>query len=70
MELKHQMILDRIKNQETESNRVPQDILSVHLQLASKIEESNEYVEDPGKLLARNMMGQLYRMKLKVTLSY
>jgi hypothetical protein len=33
------------------------DNLIVNLQLANKIEECNEYIEDPEKVLARNMMG-------------
>ena len=49
---------------------MPMDNLQVNLQLASKIEECSEYIEDPEKLLARNLMGQLYRVKLKITLSY
>ena len=49
---------------------MPKDSLNVNLQLNSVIEECNEYLEDPQALLARNMMGQLYRMKLKLTLSY
>jgi len=49
---------------------MPLDNLNVNLQLSNSIEECNEYLEDPDNLLARNPMGQLYRQKLKITLSY
>ena len=70
MEDKHLAILERIKNTETEQTKMPSDSLNVNLQLGNKIEESGEYMEDPDNILARNPMGQYFRQKLKVTLSY
>lgn len=49
---------------------MPQDSLNVNLQLGSTIEEVKEYLEDPQNTLARTNKGLLYRMKLKVSLSY
>ena len=49
---------------------MPLDNLNVNLQLSNNIEECNEYLDDDEKVLARNPMGQLYRQKLKVTISY
>ena len=49
---------------------MPNDSLSVNLQLSPHIELSSEYVEDPGSLIARNGDGMVYKCKLKVTLSY
>ena len=49
---------------------MPIDNLNVNLQLTPQIEQCNEYLEDPENILARNLMGQLFRMKLKMTLSY
>ena len=61
MEVKHQAIMERIKNTETEQTKKPSDSLNVNLQLGSSIEETGEYMEDPDNLLARNPMGQCYR---------
>jgi hypothetical protein len=41
----------------------------VNLQLARSIEQNGEYIEDEFGIIARNPVGQLYRMKLKMTLS-
>jgi hypothetical protein len=70
MEEKHASILERIRNTETEQTKMPSDSLNVNLQLGNNIEESGEYMEDPDGILARNPMGQYFRQKLKVTLSY
>lgn len=34
------------------------------------IEASNEYIEDPKGIIARNDAGKVIRMKLKVTIGY
>lgn len=70
MDEKHQGIMHKIKMQETEQTRMPTDSLSVNLQLSPQIEQANEYIEDPNNLIARNPVGQLFRCKLKVTLSH
>lgn len=62
--------MDKIKMQETEQVKQPQDKLEVNVQLSTAIEEVREYLDDPENLLAQNPKGMLYRMKLKVTLSY
>ena len=49
---------------------MPTDSLTVNMQLSPAIEQANEYIEDPKSLIARNPMGQLYRCKLKITLSH
>ena len=48
----------------------PSDSIQVSCKLASRIESSNDYIEDPDSKLIRNMQGQLIRQKLQVTLSY
>lgn len=70
MDEKHQSVMQKIRMQETEQTKMPTDSLSVNLQLSPTVEQSNEYIEDPKNLIARNGMGQLYRCKLKVTLSH
>lgn len=62
--------MERIRVQETEQVKQPQDKLDVNLQLSTAIEEVREYLDDPEGLLATTHAGLLYRMKLKVTLSY
>jgi len=49
---------------------MPSDVLNVNIELGSKIEQVNEYLEDPDNKLARSELGQLYRIRVKVTLSY
>lgn len=70
IETNYQGLLERIKNSETEQTKMPLDNLNVNLQVSNSIEECNEYLEDPDNTLARNPMGQLFRQKLKITLSY
>ena len=48
----------------------PQDKLDVNLQLGSNVEEVREYLDDSDNVLAQTPSGLLYRLKLKVTLSY
>jgi len=49
---------------------MPSDVLNVNIELGSKIEQCNEYLEDPDNKLARSELGQLFRMRVKVMLSY
>jgi len=63
-------LIERIQQQENETVKSPQDKLEVHLQLSTSIEEVREYLDDPEGLLAKTGQGLLYRLKLKVTLSY
>ena len=70
MEEKHRAILEKIKNSESEQSRMPTDHMSVNLQLSDNIEQCQEFLDDDQGLLARNPLGQLFRQKLKVTLSY
>lgn len=63
-------MLNKIKSFETEQVKQPQDKLDVHLQLSNNIEEVREYLDDPDNLLALTRNGLVYRMKLKLTLSY
>lgn len=70
MDQRHQTIMQRIRMQETEQTKMPTDSLSVNLQLSPNIELAGEYVEDPNNIIARNNSGQVYKCKLKVTLSY
>lgn len=70
MDEKHLSVMQKIRMQETEQTKMPTDSLSVNLQLSPAVEQANEYLEDPKGLLARNPMGQLYRCKLKMTLSH
>lgn len=70
MEEKHRSILEKIKNSESEQSRMPTDHMSVNLQLSDNIEQCQEFLDDDQGLLARNPLGQLFRQKLKVTLSY
>jgi len=69
MDEKNQLINMKIKMQETEQTKLPTDTLNVNLQLARSIEQNGEYIEDEFGIIARNPVGQLYRMKLKMTLS-
>jgi hypothetical protein len=48
----------------------PPEQLVVTPTLASFIEASSEYLEDPQNLIAKNEQGRVIRMKMKVTLSY
>mgnify|MGYP001806490630 CR=1 FL=1 len=38
--------------------------------MSSFIEATNEYIEDSKKILARNEVGKLTRLSLKITLGY
>lgn len=49
---------------------MPQDSLNVNIQISNTIEEAMEYLDDPNDTLARTPGGKLWRMKLKITLSY
>jgi hypothetical protein len=57
----YKKVLQRIKNSETETNQSPPDGLSISIRLPNKIEEVQEYLDDPHNTLARNPLGQLYR---------
>ena len=70
MQKKHAMIMEQIRQQENESTKAPQDSLTINLQVAKKVEQVTEYLDDPDNILARTSKGQLYRLKVKVTLSY
>jgi hypothetical protein len=70
MSSEHQRLLARIRNHEDEKQTEPPESLVVSTNLASFIEGSGEYVEDPTNKLARNEAGKLLRMKFKITLSF
>ena len=48
----------------------PPEQLAVAVSLASQVEASGEYIEDPKNMVARNDQGKVVRMKMKVTLSF
>lgn len=60
----------RIRNHEDEKQVEPQEQLVITPTLASFIEASSEYLEDPQNLVAKNEQGRVIRMKMKVTISY
>lgn len=62
--------MEKIRSFENDSIKQPQDKLDVHLQLSNNVEEVREYLDDSDNVLAQTMNGLLYRIKLKVTLSY
>jgi len=70
MSVEHQRLLARIRNHEDDKQAEPPESLVVTPTLASFIEASGEYIEDPKNMIARNEQGRIIRMKLKVTLSY
>lgn len=70
MDLEHQRLLQKIRNQEDEKQIEPQDYLQLTSQISSIIESTNEYIEDPKNQIARNQSGQIIRCKLKISLSY
>lgn len=70
MSLEHQRLLARIRNHEDEKQSEPPEALLVTPSLASFIEASTEYLEDPKNLIARNTQGRIIRLKLKLTLSF
>jgi len=67
---KHQQLLEQIRKQEQDQVKMPHDNLSVSLNLSQSIEEVKEFLDDPEDRLAKTDQGLLYRMKLKITLSY
>lgn len=68
--MEHQRLLARIRNHEDEKQVEPPEQLIVTPTLASFIEASSEYLEDPKNLVAKNEQGRVIRMKMKVTISY
>ena len=69
MDLEHQRLLARIRNHEDEKQVEPEEKLIIVPNLSSVVELSNEYIEDPKGIIARNEQGKLIRMKLKIALS-
>ena len=65
----HASLLHKIRQHEEEKQAEPTDAISVSLNLQA-IETCTEYIEDPRKVLARDIGGSLFRCKLKITLSY
>mmetsp|Transcript_15350 Transcript_15350/g.25947 ORF Transcript_15350/g.25947 Transcript_15350/m.25947 type:complete len:95 (+) Transcript_15350:1169-1453(+) len=70
MDENYRRVLEKIKNSENESSQSPLDNLNINLQLGTKIEEVNEFIDDPLNLLARTLEGKLFSLKLKILLSY
>jgi hypothetical protein len=70
MDIEHQRLLARIRNHEDEKQIEPDDKISIATQISSFIEATNEYIEDSKKILARNEVGKLVRLSLKITLGY
>lgn len=66
----HSKLIQQIRT--LEENRVdePTDSLQISCQLTSRLEATNEYIEDPKHIIARNEMQQVLRAKLKISLSY
>jgi hypothetical protein len=70
MDMEHQRLLSRIRNHEDEKQVEPDDKLVINTQLSSFIEASNEYIDDPKGIYARNEKGKVIRMSMKITLNY
>jgi Bardet-Biedl syndrome 9 protein len=62
--------MEKIRVQESDQIKAPQDRLEVNMQLTNSIEQAREYLEDPDGVLASTNGGLYYRMKLRVTLNY
>ena len=55
---------------ENETEKTQLDGLSLSLRFHPEIEQLHDYIDDSKGILARNMMGQMFRQRLNIILSY
>jgi Bardet-Biedl syndrome 9 protein len=69
MDAEHQRLLARIMSTEQTEKVEPDFALSLGAQLFT-VEEANEYIDDPKNIYAKGDNGRVFRMKVKLSISY
>eukprot|EP00347_Sterkiella_histriomuscorum_P008020 403346677 len=70
MDMEHQRLLARIRNHEDEKQVEPEEKIVINAQLASFVEATRDYIDDPKGVLAKNDKNLVLRMSLKITLGF